>query len=353
MTNISLPDNGEHRLVYYLAMEEHVAANLDRILDGTGEGDAFFLWQVGPTVIFGRNQVMEAEVNVDYCRKHNVNLFRRKSGGGCVYSDRGNIMLSFISKSTDVTETFDKYLLRLAGVLCALGLNAEKSGRNDILVDGRKVSGNAFFMLPHSSIVHGTLLFDSDFDELERAITPSEAKISSKGVSSVRQHVANVKPLLEASADPAVSRLADISLFKDYLRRSFCGESNVTLSEEDVAEIEKIEMTYLEPAFLSGRRHEFTLRREGKIDGVGEIAVELDMDKDVISACRVSGDFFFVKSGLDGLLTGALKGLPDESDAVARALAGLPLPEYVTGLTADALVELIFPAIDSGKDENR
>lgn len=143
MTYISVPEK-ERRLVFYLAMEEYVAAHLHTILADRADKEAFFMWQVSPTVIFGRNQVMEAEVNIPYCREHGVNLFRRKSGGGCVYSDKGNIMLSYITDTTDVAAAFEKYLDALSGYLSATGVNAYKSGRNDVMIDGKKVSAMPF-----------------------------------------------------------------------------------------------------------------------------------------------------------------------------------------------------------------
>ena len=159
MKNIVLPDNQGRSLAFYLAMEEFVARTI--------EDEAFFVWRVAPTVIIGRNQDLEAEVNLEYCRTNGVEVVRRKSGGGCVYSDRGNIMISYVSERGQVSEVFERYLSALTECLRSLGLDAEKSGRNEVLVKGRKVSGNAFHQLPDRSIVHGTLLYDTDFDALE------------------------------------------------------------------------------------------------------------------------------------------------------------------------------------------
>ena len=102
MKNIVLPENLDRSLAFYLAMEEFVARKI--------EGEAFFVWRVRPTVIFGRNQVLENEVNLEYCRSHGVEIVQRKSGGGCVYSDKGNIMISYISERGVVGEVFDRYL---------------------------------------------------------------------------------------------------------------------------------------------------------------------------------------------------------------------------------------------------
>ena len=229
MKNIILPDKKERSLAFYLAMEEFVARTI--------EDEAFFVWRVAPTVIIGRNQDLEAEVNLDYCRKHGVKVVRRKSGGGCVYSDMGNIMISFISRRGEVQEVFDRYLSSLTACLRSLGLKAEKSGRNDILVDGRKVSGNAFHQLPDRSIVHGTLLYDTDFDALETAIRPPVEKLERHGVASVRQRVENLKEYLDSNIMPSVEE------FERYIVDYFCYDI-VELSDEDVHEIEKRNSEY-------------------------------------------------------------------------------------------------------------
>ena len=225
MKNIVLPDTNERSLAFYLAMEEFVA--------GQSEADSFFVWRVSPTVIIGRNQDLEAEVNLGYCREHDVKVVRRKSGGGCVYSDMGNIMISYVSRRGDVSEIFDRYLSALTACLRSLDLNAEKSGRNDILVEGRKVSGNAFHQLPDRSIVHGTLLYDTDFEALEEAIRPPVEKLQRHGVASVRQRVENLKMFL----DPA--RIASVEALADYLVSYFC-DGEVRLTEEQVGIIEEM-----------------------------------------------------------------------------------------------------------------
>ena len=209
MKNVILPDIGQQSLSYYLAVEEQVARQID--------DEAFFVWQSDPTVIIGRNQVLEAEVNIEYCRDHNIEIVRRKSGGGCVYSDKGNIMISYISRRGDVSAVFDRYLSALTACLCSLGLDAVRSDRNDVLVCGIKVSGNAFHQLPDRSIVHGTLLFSTDFDVLEQAIRPPVEKLVRHGIRSVRQRVANLSDFLPS--DWNVERL------KQYLVDYFTDDS--------------------------------------------------------------------------------------------------------------------------------
>ena len=231
MKQILLPDNKERSLAFYLAMEEYVAKEM--------EGESFFVWRVEPTVITGRNQVLENEVNMPYCAEHGVQLVRRRSGGGCVYSDKGNIMISCVSERGDVAAVFDRYMSALAALLCDLGLPAVKSARNDILVDGRKVSGNAFQQLPGKSIVHGTMLYSTNLEALTEAIRPPVEKLQRHGVESVRQRVVNleeykdVHPVLES-----------VESLEKHLVEAFTDEA-VILTVEQVTEIERQAEPYI------------------------------------------------------------------------------------------------------------
>lgn len=186
MRHVVLPEG--QPLAWYLEQEIRLAEDV--------QDDLFFTWRVSPTVIFGRHQSRQAEVNEAYCREHGIEVVQRKSGGGCVYADEGNLMISLISPDTHSEQVFERYLHRLADVLRSLGLDAVTTAHNDILVDGRKVSGNACYALPNATIVHGTLLYDVNLDALEQAITPSEAKLQKHAVQSVRQRVTNIRPLL-------------------------------------------------------------------------------------------------------------------------------------------------------------
>lgn len=230
MRHVIFPDNRCRSLAFYLAAEDYVARNVD--------GESFFVWRVQPTVIIGRNQVLENEVNMDYCRKAGVQVVRRKSGGGCVYSDMGNLMVSYISGRGEVSAVFDRYMSALAASLCSIGLPAVGSSRNDLMVGGRKVSGNAFHQLPDRSIVHGTLLYSTDLEALTEAIRPPVEKLQRHGVESVRQRVVNlsdykdVSPVL-ASAESLENHL--VSWFTD-------GE--ITLTAEQMTSIEEIEKEY-------------------------------------------------------------------------------------------------------------
>ena len=234
MKHVILPDDVRRSLAFYLAMEEFVAREI--------EGEAFFVWRVEPTVIFGRNQVLENEVNLEYCREHGVDVVRRKSGGGCVYSDLGNIMVSYVSRRGDVSEVFDRYMTALTEALRALGVPAEKSGRNDILVEGRKVSGNAFHQLPDRSIVHGTLLYSTDLEALTEAIRPPVEKLQRHGVESVRQRVMNLSEYVALMTDPD-DALKSPEALEEYLVRYFT-DGEIHLDENDLGVIARSEATW-------------------------------------------------------------------------------------------------------------
>lgn len=236
MKYIALPDNQVRRLPFYLAMEEYVARHFD-------EDDLFFLWQVRPTVIFGRNQDIESEVNLPYCREHGIEFYRRKSGGGCVYADMGNVMFSYVTKSENVNLTFNRFINMVVLVLRKLGLEATSTSHNDVMVDGRKVSGTAFFHLPGGSIVHGTMLYDTTMEHMVAAITPSREKLASHGVQSVRQRIGLLKDYISLTLPDFIA----------FVRQTLC-DGELLLTADDVAAIEAIEQTYLDEAFIMGRK---------------------------------------------------------------------------------------------------
>lgn len=323
MKHIVLPDNTPRRLVFYLAMEEYVARNLD-------EKECFFIWQVAPTVIFGRNQVLEAEVNLPYCKENNIAIFRRKSGGGCVYADPGNIMLSYVKAGDSVGFIFDNYMRRVAHILQQVGIPAEMSGRNDILVAGRKVSGNAFYQLPGKSIIHGTMLFDTNFDHLDNSITPSNDKLRSKGVASVRQRVTN---LVEHTT-------IDIETFKQHLISSFCDEERV-LTAQEIAAIEEIESTYLDEDFIYGKNARCSFSSGSHKCRAGEVSVEIDLSHQRIDSIELKGDFFPLQEYTDELQQ-RLRGVTFERESMQEALKEWPLEAYIKDLTTQELIDIIF-----------
>lgn len=236
MKYVLLPDEQQHTLAFYLAMEEYVAHHPEL-------GECFFMWQVEPSVIFGRHQDIRAEVNEEYCRQHHINIYRRKSGGGCVYADMGNVMLSYVTSDDDVEATFSRYLSLIKQVLTDMGVDATSTANNDIMVGSRKVSGNAFYQLPGRSIVHGTMLYDTDMENMIRSITPPEEKLVRHGVQSVRQRICLLK-------DHTSRSLEDVKAFI----RSRLTTGSLTLPPSAIAEIEEEERRLLDPQWIYGHQ---------------------------------------------------------------------------------------------------
>ena len=187
-----------------LSLAEYLAIEQEQVRDV--KTPVFFTWIVPPTVIYGHHQSAEAEVNEAFCREHGIAVVQRKSGGGCVYADRGNLMISYICpkesrvKSQESRDRFTYFLNIIAEILQEAGLEAVTTAHNDILIDGRKVSGWACFQAPTGTIVHGTLLYDVDIETMMAAITPSSQKLSKHGVASVRQRVVNIRELTDRFA---------------------------------------------------------------------------------------------------------------------------------------------------------
>ncbi len=321
MKYVALPDCTVRRLSFYLAMEEFVAHRFP------GE-DCFFMWQVNPTVIFGRNQLMENELNLDFIRAHGIEYYRRKSGGGCVYADPSNIMFSYITDDFNVSFTFDRYLCLIAHTLGKLGVPAIPSGRNDILVEGKKVSGNAFYRTEGRSIVHGTMLYNTDLDVLTQAITPNSAKLATKGVESVRKRVANLCDYIDLG----------IEEFKQFMRENLC-DSEVCLTADDIAHIEEIEQEYLSNEWILGNNPRYILVRKG-YGSAGEVEARLEIKNGTIKAMNLMGDYFPIGE-MDAFLE-AFKNQPFTPQSVNTILDTYPIENYIRGLSREEFVQLLF-----------
>lgn len=322
MKYVSLSDSTVRRLPFYLAMEEYVARRFDE--------EFFFMWQVDPTVIFGRNQLIEREVNIDYCRNNGIAVYRRKSGGGCVFADMSNIMFSYIVSSDDVVTTFSSYTERVAAMLRSLGLNAESTGRNDVLIDGRKVSGNAFYHIPGRSIVHGTMLYDTDLAHITQAISPSEAKLESKGVDSVRSHITTLSRHIDM----------DIEGFKDYARR-YMSDGELVLTTDDISSIEEMSQPYYSDEWILGKNPLCGVSRHCRIEGVGEFQVDIELKGRRVHKINIAGDYFLL-SDIDAKLLDRLKGAFYTREALADAIGDIDVGSIISGLDKSQLLNILI-----------
>jgi lipoic acid synthetase/lipoate-protein ligase A len=232
MKYLSLPETEIRSLAFYLAMEEYVARQMD-------ESDCFFMWQVKPSVIFGRNQVVENEVNVDYCRANGISMYRRKSGGGCVYADMDNLMLSYVSADENVNFAFNRFINMVLLVLRKMDIEATGTSHNDVLIGGHKVCGTACYHVGGKSIVHSTMLYDTNMQHMTHAITPSREKLQKRGIESVRQRITLLK-------DHTMMSLDEI---KTLIRHTLCTDER-QLTASEVAAIEQLEQNYLKQEFI-------------------------------------------------------------------------------------------------------
>lgn len=335
MRHIIIPpaEAGENRrLPFYLAAEEWVARRLPA-------GDYFFSWRVAPTVICGRNQEIDKEVDLDYCRRHAIDVVRRRSGGGAVFADMQNFMFSYITDGDDVTGEFARYTSMIADSLRRLGIDATATGRNDITVGGRKVAGNAFYHIPGRCIAHGTMLYDFDPTHIAGALTPSKAKLESKGVKSVPMRVTGL-------AHEGIGLGPEA--FERFIIDNITDGDPYRLTPDDLLEVREIERGYYAPSFMriGGKRKgsgaDTVRTSRSRIDGLGEFCIDCTVDPATatLSHISISGDFF-MSADVETLLCRPLEGVAARREAIAAAVAGLHPERVIPGLSAGSLTDMI------------
>lgn len=313
-----------HQLPFYFAVEEYVARHYT-------DDDYFMGWRVNPTVMLGRNQLIDNEVNTDYCKEHKIDIFRRKSGGGCIYADKGCIQFSYISRSVNANKAFADYMQRMADLLKGLKIDAQLSGRNDILINGTKVSGCAFYQLSNRSVLHNSLLFDTQLDHLSNALTPAKEKLQSKGVASVRQRVTNV----------ATYTQLDILSFMDYVRQEMCGTEVLELTEEDMKGVAEIEKELSSDDFVYGKNPKYSLVRKHRFEGVGTLEAHIELKNNIIGSFNMVGDYFLL-GDIDHDFLSLLKGCEFTREAVEERLENIDLFTIIRGLKLRQFLRLLF-----------
>jgi lipoyl synthase len=326
MKYILLPPMKNHncQLPFYFAVEEYVARNCF-------DDDYFFIWQVDPTVMLGRNQLIQNEINEEYCKRHNVHVCRRKSGGGCIYSDKGCLQFSYITSERVVNNTFKEYISRVLDVIRSLGVDATTSGRNDIEVDGRKVAGAAFYRMDKRSILHNSLIFDTDIAEMSRCLTPSGEKLESKGVASVRQRVANLSEFTKVSIPELIA----------HTRKMLCGDGVLELTDKDMQEVFRIEATLAAPEFVYGHTPSYTKKCSLRLPNAGKIEAYVELKNDTILHINLLGDYFLT-GDLDRDLLQHLRGVPFDREAVKQVLNGIDLGSIILNVNQEQFLHLLF-----------
>ncbi|WP_313800582.1 lipoate--protein ligase [Cytobacillus sp.] len=314
-----------------LAIEEYALKNLDI-------NETYLLFYINePSIIIGKNQNTIEEINTEYVEGNGIHVVRRLSGGGAVYHDLGNLNFSFITKDDGESfHNFRKFTEPVVDALRKLGVNAELSGRNDLTVEGRKVSGNAQFSTKGRMFSHGTLMLDSEIDSVVSALKVKKDKIESKGIKSIRSRVANISEFL--------TKKITIEEFRSLLLESiFGGKDQIeeyVLTDEDWKKIHQLsEERYQNWDWNYGKSPKFNLQHSHRFP-VGGIDIRLDVDKGKVENCKIYGDFFGV--GDVSEIENKLIGVRYEKAELEKALEELDIKHYFGNITKEDFLNLIY-----------
>ena len=306
-----------------LAVEEYLFRN--------GE-DVIILWQNEPTVVIGKNQNAYRELNLDYIKEKGIKIARRITGGGAVYHDLGNLNFSFISKNSASNEIdFKSYTEPIIEALSKMGVKAELSGRNDILVDGRKISGNAQYNSEGKVLHHGTLLFSADFSVLSEALHVDEEKIRSKSIKSYRSRVANIKEFTNENYT-----LEDfISLLEEFFIDKYSPEIIDEPENEEIARLEarnaSAEWLFPKKSFVS----DYSIIKSKRFP-FGTVRMELFMTNETVKNLVFSGDYFEKEEPCALILAMIGKTVSE----IIENLPELNVEKYIHGMTNEDLFDL-------------
>ncbi len=292
------------------------------------EETVFIFWQNEPSVVIGKNQNINAELNLDYVKEKNIHIVRRITGGGAVYHDLGNINYSFISGTRTEGIDFAYFTKPIIDALRSLGVNVSLSGRNDIEIDNKKISGNAQCTADGRTLHHGTLLFDTDLDVLSKALHVDEEKIKAKAIRSTRSRVTNLKSYLNMKSSREL-----IEYLSEYIINEFSPEIVSVPSDQYINELFERNMSedWLFPKnkFLSV----YTLKKKKKYS-FGLVEVEASLEGSKISYINIFGDFFGTKDIKE--LCEKLKG------KTLNELSSFDIGSYISGMTNAEFSDLLI-----------
>lgn len=313
-----------------LAMEEYVLKNMPK-------DDSYFLFYVNrPSIIIGKNQNTIEEVNQPYIDEHGIDVVRRISGGGAVYHDTGNLNFSFVTDDDGNSfHNFKKFTEPIVEALQSLGVDVDMSGRNDIQVGSAKISGNAMVKVKDRMFSHGTLMLNSELNEVQNALKVNPAKIKSKGIKSVRSRVANISEFLDEPLD--------IDRFKEIILKTIFGEATQVeeyiLTDDDWKKIEQLSNEkYRTWEWNYGRNPKYNFEREEKFEK-GFVQIKLDVKKGRIEHAKIFGDFF--GEGDITELENALEGTMHEFDSIEEALSNYDIYHYFGDIERYELIRLM------------
>lgn len=323
-------ENTSHDPTWNLAFEEYAFTKLDY------DEPILLLWQNGPSVIIGRYQNTLEEINYDFIRENGINVVRRNTGGGAVYHDLGNLNYSFIIPDVESKVDFRTFTIPVVKALRSYGIPAEQTGRNDILADGKKFSGNAQQFSRGRLLHHGTLMFDVHMENVAKALQVKEGKFRSKATKSVRSRVTNLKPLFMEQEDMGVEDFK--ALLLDWFGREY-ELKEVKLTDEQLEEIRKLQQEkYSTDEWNYGRSPKADVVR-GDFFRCGHVEFNFSIAEHRITAVKIRGDFFASRDIEE--LEQRLVGLVYEKPTLLQALEEADLRSYLGDVTAEELVDVI------------
>jgi len=316
---------------FNLALEEYVLKYL------ASDEDFVLLWQNANSVIIGRNQNTIEEINPDVVKAHDVKVVRRITGGGAVYHDDGNLNFSFVTKLKDNLNNYEKFTRPVIDALNALGVPAEFHGRNDIVVDGKKISGNAQSFHKNKMLHHGTILFDANLKFVAEVLNVKPDKIKSKGIKSNRARVTNIKPYLK---DDVTMPEFKKTLLEFLLDTKDISKHVYALSSADYDKIgELMEARYSQWDWNYGESPDFSIEKSGRYAG-GKVEFNLDVKEGLINNVKIYGDFLGSRDISE--LEDKLKGLRYDEESFRKALETEPLEQYFFNISVDDIVHCVF-----------
>ena len=307
-----------------LALEEYIVRNFEPKED-------FLLFYINqPSIIIGKHQNTIEEINSQYVKDNEIIVVRRISGGGAVYHDLGNLNFSFLTKYDPTkVNNFIQFVQPIVETLQSMGVPAEMTGRNDIVADGRKISGNAQFSNTKSMFSHGTLLFDSNIEDVVNALNVSGDKITSKGIKSVRSRVANIRELLVEDMDMTAFR-------QEILEGIFKTVGEIPTYKLSDAEWEAVHQLSKEKyqtwEWNYGRSPEFNIQKKNRFD-FGQIDARIDVKGGEIATIKFFGDFLGHGELVD--IEKLLKRTRYEQSAIIEKLQGTNLKNYFGDMSVE------------------
>lgn len=325
-------DNEQHYdPMINLAIEEYCLKYLD-------PEETYLLFYINqPSIIIGKNQNTIEEINTKYVEDNGIKVVRRLSGGGAVYHDKGNLNFSFITKDDgDSFHNFKKFTEPVIKALEKLGVKAELSGRNDIMADGRKISGNAQFATRGRIFSHGTLLFDSEIEHVVSALNVKKEKIESKGIKSIRSRVANISELMDQKMTTEEFR----KILLSYIFDTNGDVPQYRLTEKDWEKIHEISRDrYQKWEWNYGRSPKFNLQHSKRFPA-GSIDLRLEVKKGMIQDCKIFGDFFGVGDIAD--IEKRLIGQQYDRKTISDVLEDMDMRHYFGNVSKENFLDLIY-----------